>query len=496
VLTVRVLIELPVAGTRLVAGGAGDSRCIRSAHVCEVDAPWRWLAQGDLMLSTGHGFPASPEEQVTLVEGLDANGMSGLAIADAPGAPELTSELRRAADRLGFPVLQTEWDVPFSALSRLIADSADSEVRDRLERVLTVYERYRAAIARSQEVTGLADDVSAQLGIPFELIEVATGRRLLTTKKTDYARACVLRDALRPRRGSSIRSMRRVDLNDGECFAIPISPDGRAALLVRSDEPTLDLVSLQHLSTLFAVEVSRFCDTQENGRREAADLLRRLLEQTVDVEHARRLLAERRIGQPPWRVAAVADEPASQLMTALDCADLPHAALSCCDGTVLVLASAGDVDSACRHGELGLALAVSKPFWSLSSFAAAAKEAKWARWTGAAGSTSEAMQDSSFLPNSVAEAQALVSSVLGSLIEYDRAHGSELVRSVETFLLVNRSWQLASSQLNIHRQTLQYRLSRVREITGRRLDSIDDLLQLHLALRVMRLLDASELTTA
>jgi PucR family transcriptional regulator, purine catabolism regulatory protein len=500
VLTVRELTELPVVGTRLIAGDTGGSRAIRSAHVCEIDEPWRWLSQGDLMLSTGSGFPVRPTAQVTLVERLDASGMAGLAVADGPGVPHLSDELRRAADRLGFPVLRTEWDVPFSALSRLIADNAHSEVRVRLERVLNVYERYRVAIARSPEVAGLVDDVSAQLGIPFELIEIATGRRLLTAKKTDYSHACALREALRPRDGSSFRSMRRVDLDGCECFAVPISSDGRAALLVRLDEPGLDLVSLQHLSTLLAVEVSRFCDTKENSRRDVAGLLRRLLEQTVDVEHARQLLAEHQLGQPPWRIAAVADDLAPQLITALDCAGVPHATLTCSDGVVLLLTMDSDLDTTCQHGEPSIRLAVSKPFWSLSSFAAAAKEAKWVRWTGAVGSSAvgtldyssaPGTQDSSFLPNSVAEAQALVSSILGCLIEYDRDHGSELVRSLETFLSVNRSWQQASSQLSVHRQTLQYRLSRVREITGRRLDNIDDLTQVHMALKILRMLEGT-----
>src|SRR5262249_58971739 len=123
-LAVRELTEVEVAGTGLAAGDAGASRHIRSAHVCEVDEPWRWLAQGDLMLSTGRGFPARPKEQVRFVERLDAGGMCGLAVADGPGVPDLSVDLRRAADRLGFPVLQTEWDVPFSALSRLLAAHA------------------------------------------------------------------------------------------------------------------------------------------------------------------------------------------------------------------------------------------------------------------------------------------------------------------------------------------------------------------------------------
>jgi purine catabolism regulator len=78
--------------------------------------------------------------------------------------------------------------------------------------------------------------------------------------------------------------------------------------------------------------------------------------------------------------------------------------------------------------------------------------------------------------------------VLGVILEYDREHGTDLVTSLETYFEEKRSWQSASQRLGIHRQTLIYRMKRVEELTGRQLDDLDDLTELHLALRTRRLL--------
>jgi purine catabolism regulator len=89
----------------------------------------------------------------------------------------------------------------------------------------------------------------------------------------------------------------------------------------------------------------------------------------------------------------------------------------------------------------------------------------------------------------VTEAKAVVARVLGVLVDYDHEHGTDLVTSLETYFDEKRSWQAASRRLGIHRQTLIYRMKRVEELTGRQLDDLDDLTELHLALRTRRLLD-------
>jgi purine catabolism regulator len=95
--------------------------------------------------------------------------------------------------------------------------------------------------------------------------------------------------------------------------------------------------------------------------------------------------------------------------------------------------------------------------------------------------------DRPFMPRTVAEAAAIVDRILGPLIEYDREHNADLVHSLEQFLRANRSWQRAAEPLFVHKQTLVYRMKRVEELTGRRLDDTGDVAELWLALQTLEI---------
>lgn len=73
---------------------------------------------------------------------------------------------------------------------------------------------------------------------------------------------------------------------------------------------------------------------------------------------------------------------------------------------------------------------------------------------------------------------------LGSLLEYDRQHGAELIKTLEAFFAANCSPKEAAGLLHVHRNTVLYRLERIAEITGQDLNDADIRLRLHLALHV------------
>lgn len=74
--------------------------------------------------------------------------------------------------------------------------------------------------------------------------------------------------------------------------------------------------------------------------------------------------------------------------------------------------------------------------------------------------------------------------VLGDLLAYDAQHGGELVRTLEVFLRCNANHVRAAQELHLHRNTLLYRLGRVREILGRDLEQAETRLALQVALRL------------
>ena len=74
------------------------------------------------------------------------------------------------------------------------------------------------------------------------------------------------------------------------------------------------------------------------------------------------------------------------------------------------------------------------------------------------------------------------------LNEYDAHNGTELLITLEKYLGNNRSVQKAGDALFIHRNTINYRLKKIEEITGISLDSSSDYLHLLISCIVLRTL--------
>lgn len=79
---------------------------------------------------------------------------------------------------------------------------------------------------------------------------------------------------------------------------------------------------------------------------------------------------------------------------------------------------------------------------------------------------------------------------LGSLLDYDAQHGSQLVATISTYLECGGNYSLTADALSVHRNTLKYRLGRIREISGLDLSSPDARFNLQLAARAWRTLVA------
>jgi hypothetical protein len=88
--------------------------------------------------------------------------------------------------------------------------------------------------------------------------------------------------------------------------------------------------------------------------------------------------------------------------------------------------------------------------------------------------------------------QAFQASVLSPLLDYDRDHGTELVRTLRVFLDCSGSWTKAADTMFVHVNSLRYRIRRVEELTGRDLGSLADQAALLLALRLAGLGSAED----
>ncbi|CAM5393149.1 PucR family transcriptional regulator [Leifsonia shinshuensis] len=72
---------------------------------------------------------------------------------------------------------------------------------------------------------------------------------------------------------------------------------------------------------------------------------------------------------------------------------------------------------------------------------------------------------------------------LGDLVEHDRKHRTELVRTLAAYLEAGGNYDRTSAALVIHRSTLRYRLGRIRDVSGRDINDPESRLNLHIAIR-------------
>lgn len=79
--------------------------------------------------------------------------------------------------------------------------------------------------------------------------------------------------------------------------------------------------------------------------------------------------------------------------------------------------------------------------------------------------------------------------ILGDLLEYDQRQGGDLLLTLEGFFNANGHLTQTAEALHIHRNTLQYRLNRINELTGLDMSQPDTRLAIQLAVKAKRLLD-------
>jgi PucR family transcriptional regulator, purine catabolism regulatory protein len=75
--------------------------------------------------------------------------------------------------------------------------------------------------------------------------------------------------------------------------------------------------------------------------------------------------------------------------------------------------------------------------------------------------------------------------VLGALLEYDQRHNADFVRTLGTYLKNNGNLQATARELNLHVNSVTYRMQRVQAIAGLDLERSEDRLLAQVALKIL-----------
>jgi purine catabolism regulator len=258
---------------------------------------------------------------------------------------------------------------------------------------------------------------------------------------------------------------------------------------------------LQHVAAACALEMTRVDAGFERERRSGAALLAEALQGRLDGRVLDSSLTERGINAPCVCIAIqAAQETVDRLERRWAINGVPHllsgigpsyiGILQADDAAIDGLA---DVLSSERYR-----VGVSDPFSGAGGLIDAARQARWALETvhqGTSGLARYGNDGDALLPRTLSEARLAAERILEPVLAYDREHGTELLRTLQTYLQCDRSPKQAAQLLFVHNQTVNYRISRIEELTGRSMRSTGDISELWFGLRALALSDSSEPTS-
>ena len=507
-ISVAELLGLPHLALDLLAGDDGVDAAISWAHVSEVEDPTPWLEGGELILTTGIGLPSPSAGQVAYAQRLARANVAGVVIV-SDSAPPLTPELVAAADELGLPLVATVLKQPFQAICKVVYAANAHADGQRTVGHLRIYGVLRAAAADGVGPVEVLRRLEATTGL--ELSVVREDGHPQFGRGEVHPRWAAVSEILEVGSASARRGLfARLEADGGRAPGYVIQVDvplpSRVFLIAEGvgSAGMPDLVAVHHIATIVAAQVQAQRAERAGRRKVGAELLSDLVEGAIGASARSRLLA---LDMPESPLAALVLRPESTAYGSL--ADALHDGLLDRDvpalvgnhrGDLIVIASPSEDPDAlagiaqdiviagqappCAIG-VGTSGSLEHVQVSYKEALVAADHADAAAWEIT--SFARLQAPLAWLPSEPERLSLLVEGTIGPLVAYDRAHKTELVRSLREFLRSNGSPSRATATLHVHRNTLTYRLRKIEALTGRSLDAMDDQVELWLGLRALEL---------
>ncbi|MFK0005058.1 PucR family transcriptional regulator [Paenarthrobacter sp. NPDC090522] len=447
-LTVRDLVTSRSLGTKVLAGENGLDRQVLWAHSCELNDPERWLGPHELLMTVGLCVPRTPEKQRAFIAKLDQAGLAGVALGDHPTLPSVTTDLLDEANARSFPVLLTNAETPFAAIGRTVA--AATATTQTLQ-VLKLSKLYQVSANARTDPVRVIEELQTLLHVGLSVRDTQTGLTILAGSQ-------LLKDSSPTRERS---------------YPLPGEAEARLVFVEYPGEEVSSFF-LMHILQVVDVAVNQHLRAVRRRSERASQTLATILD--GEIPSASEVLLKPESIAKGFQMVTIAPEDGPKVARAIAIEALPVLA-GLWRGSYFALTplkSREDVRRLLQH--LKVRAAASSTHSDLRDARMAAAEAADVYTSSG---TSSIWTDFEGVPvtlltRSRKEANTIIRQVLGELAQLD-PKSSVLRETLFAFIAHDRHWNETAASLGIHRQSLAYRLNRIKEITGRDVASSADL---------------------
>jgi hypothetical protein len=492
-MAMRVSELLAVPGLDLEVEVDGDlERVIRWVHTTELADPTRYLQGGEVILTTGVWRDAGTTS-TGFVAPLERSDIAALGYGLPQPDAVLPPDLVEACEAAGLPLFTVPFDVPFIAVSRAFVDRVYGQREEALRERVLRNDRLVHAAGHGEGLAGILDVLGARLR-PWML---GRGRHVIAGSATtgDVACVCAARTAL--------GQPQPVAANGWMAFPIVAVGRTEAHLVVSAGESGLgddDRAAVDQALPFVGLELARLQVLRENERRLAAELVDLIMAGQAQARATAARLATFGLDASAPLAAVVCacediDVGLDRLESALADAEVASVAAVKTRELVAVVGWPGDEGGLAglaghlherMEGPIGVGGLAADSSGLRTAVVEARHACRFARLRRDAGWATHDQVGSHSLLLALQDEEVLAAfrrALLRPLEEHDARRRSRLVETLDRFLSSGCRWQETAGALHVHVNTLRHRLDRVEQLTGRDLGSMEDRVDLYIALR-------------
>ncbi|WP_460357886.1 PucR family transcriptional regulator [Mycobacterium sp. ZZG] len=430
--TLRDLLESGGFGVSVPAGAPQNlDRPISWVHTTEMRDPSRYLRGGELVCTVGISLQTEHDCTV-FVDALSRAGAAGVCFGVGDGHDVVPAALLAQCRRRGLPVLVAPPSVPFSQVSRFVAEFwLGSEIAvARATNALAP--ELLSSLRRHDSPRQLLDSAGQVLGCYFLLEPDEPG----------------------------VEAGGRGGADDDDAVTVPVPGLGTLTWVGRGDRPEPALLDL----------IARFVRAAQGERDIEAALARERVGQLLSLVERRMLLPDalsQLLEWPGFSAGEIACSAWPAGAGALVSMAFPDALIGDAPDLCLML-SVGPVR---MTDDLALPTGHSAPV-PLTDIGSAIAQARIAltlaeQRGGRVGPDQLSTLESLLEQLPLAQLAPFKQLLIDPLAELDNQRGTQHVRTLRVFLSCNGSLSDTAKELFLHTNTVRHRLSRIQEITGR-----------------------------
>ncbi|WP_043440388.1 PucR family transcriptional regulator [Arthrobacter sp. L77] len=486
-ITLADLLSDPALGLVLEGRSEPPAQPIQWVAVTELEDPRPFLNGAEVVLTTGVRLKTGAAQRAFVRRAHDAGA---LAIGFGVGLTHrrIPAALLAEADAVGLPAFRVPYEVPFIAIGKRVADALSADHYAGLEDLLEGHAVLASALLGPGGLAALLGELARMLGTDVALFQYG---------------ACIARALGRAARspdGPGVAAAPRADAGDPDPVTwhrLPVATGLKDRCTLAIAEPYGRTAVVDYAQSLISVELTNQARNRTGARAASGQLLEDVVRGSLGGAEAAARLAGSGIDTTLRHSVLIVDVASGQ-RRALRTLPLPDGwnggATGLVDERLVLVLPAGAMPDPAGLGRylhgagLTARIGVGGSYAQPSGLRWSYFEAREALQRGQPLNIADRLSLTSLLMASADVPLAdLAAETLRPLEAFDSAHGAGLLTTLQRYLDLDGSVAAVAADLDLHRNTIRYRLQQVVALTGYDPAVTADRVHLYLALRVRAL---------